>query len=80
MLFVLWAVSHGRTSSYARRALVPAMAILFFCVLYSAGCGGGGSGGSGGGGPQPPTNAVLKVTGTSSGVNRTVNLNLTVNH
>jgi hypothetical protein len=79
LLFVLWAVSHGRTSSYARRVLVPAMAILFFCVLYSAGCG-GGSGGGGGGGPQPPTNAVLKVTGTSSGVNRTVNLNLTVNH
>jgi hypothetical protein len=77
MLFVLWAVSHGRTSSHTRRALVPAMAILFFCMLYSAGCGGAGSGG---GGPQPPTNAVLKVTGTSSGVNRTVNLSLTVNH
>jgi len=75
MLLVLWAASHGKTSSYARRVLVPAMAVLFFCVLYSAGCGGGG-----GGGPQPPTNAVLKVTGTSSGVSRTVNLNLTVTH
>ena len=49
------------------------IALLFFSMLYGAGCGGGG-------GTQPPTNAVLKVTGTSSGVNRSINLNLTVNH
>jgi len=46
------------------------MALLFFSMLY----------GAGGGGTQPPTNAVLKVTGTSSGVNRSINLNLIVNH
>jgi hypothetical protein len=75
--FALWTARPGVSRSYARRVLVPAMAVLMFCVLYSAGCGGGGGGG---GGTPPPTNAVLKVTGTSSGVNRTVNLNLTVNH
>ena len=76
LLFAFWSLRSRASNSYARRVLVPAMAVLFFCLLYSTGCGGGG----GGGGPQPPTNAVLKVTGTSSGVNRTVNLNLTVNH
>lgn len=75
LLFVIWVARPGHR--YARRLLVPAMAVLFFCVLYSAGCGGGTGGG---GGPQPPTNAVLKITGTSSGVNRSVNLNLTVTH
>ncbi|HEY6947042.1 MAG TPA: choice-of-anchor D domain-containing protein [Candidatus Acidoferrum sp.] len=75
ILFAYW-MARGRSERFARRCLVPAMAVFFFCVLYTAGCGGGG----GGGGPQPPTNAVLKVTGTSSGVNRTVSLNLTVNH
>ena len=74
LLLAYW-TARGRSERFARRCLVPAMAVLFLCVLYSAGCGGGG-----GGGPQPPTNAVLKVTGTSSGVNRTVNVNLTVTH
>lgn len=77
LLLAYW-TARGRSERIARRCLVPAMAVLFLCVLYSAGCGGGGGGG--GGGPQPPTNAVLKVTGTSSGVNRTVNVNLTVTH
>lgn len=76
LLFVIWMARPGAKHCYARRLLVPAMAGLLFCVLYSAGCGGG----SGGGGPQPPTNAVLKITGASSGVNRTLSLNLTVNH
>jgi len=77
LLFAFWTARHGANHSYARRVLVPAMAVLLIGVLYSAGCTGGGGGG---GGHQPPTNAVLKVTGTSSGVNRSVNLNLTVNH
>ncbi len=75
LLFVLWA---ARPHHHARRQLVPTVALLFFCILYGAGCGGGGGGGSSS--TQPPTNAVLKVTGTSSGVNRTINLHLTVNH
>ncbi len=75
ILLVPCAARYGANHNYVRRVLVPAMAVLFSYVLYSAGCGGGG-----GGGPQPPTNAVLKATGTSSGVNRTVNLNLTVTH
>jgi hypothetical protein len=77
LLFVLWAARPGSSHHHARRQLVPTMALLFFCMLYGAGCGGGGGGG---GGTQPPTNAVLKLTGTSSGVNRSINLNLTVNH
>ncbi|HKW33377.1 MAG TPA: choice-of-anchor D domain-containing protein, partial [Candidatus Acidoferrum sp.] len=77
LLIALGAVRPGMSNHYARRILMPAMAVLFFCVLFSAGCGGGGGGG---GGHQPPTNAVLKVTGTSNGVNRTLSLNLTVNH
>jgi hypothetical protein len=77
LLFVLWAARPDVTHRYGRRLLVPAMAVFLFCVLYSVGCGGGSTGG---GGPQPPTNAVLKVTGTSNVVNRTLSLNLTVNH
>jgi len=74
LLFVLWTARPGSSHHHARRQLAPTMALLFLCMLYGAGCGGGG------GATQPPTKAVLKVTGTSSGVNRSINLNLTVNH
>jgi hypothetical protein len=74
LIFALWAARRGTSHLLARRQLVLKSAVLFFCMLYGAGCGGGSSS------IQPPTNAVLKVTGTSSGVNRTVNLNLTINH
>jgi hypothetical protein len=59
-----------------RNVLVPALAVLLLSLAYLGGCGGGG----GGGGTKPPTNATLTVTGTSSGVNRTLALSLTINH
>ena len=65
----------GLASNLPRRVLAPALAVLILGLLYSSGC-------SGGGGPtvKPPTNATLTITATSSGVNRTLSLNLTVNH
>jgi len=59
-----------------RGLLAPALAGLLFSLAYIGGCGGGG------GGPtlRPPTNATITVTGTSSGVNRTQELSLTINH
>jgi hypothetical protein len=58
-------------------ALAPAGALLLLCVLYSGGCGGGPTGPPP---PPPPTTAVLTITGVSNQVNRSVNLNLTINH
>jgi hypothetical protein len=63
------------SNNHPGRVLAPALAVLVLGLLCSSGCGGGG-------GPtiKLPTNATLTITAASSGVNRTLSLNLTVNH
>jgi hypothetical protein len=58
---------------HPRRILAPALTALLIGLLYANGCGGGTN-------VPPPTNATLAITGVSGGVNRSVALNLTVNH
>lgn len=77
LMLTLLAAKLRSSSSPLKWALAPASALLLFCVVYSGGCGGGPTGPPP---PPPPTNAVLTITGASAGVNRTVNLSLTVNH
>ncbi|HKF06061.1 MAG TPA: SBBP repeat-containing protein [Candidatus Sulfotelmatobacter sp.] len=54
-------------------ATAPVCLLLVFTatLLIMTGCGGGSA---------PPTNTTLTITGTSSGVSRTLPINLTVNH
>jgi hypothetical protein len=66
----------GIRTGQVKRLAVPALALLLLSIGCMSGCGGGG----GGGGTKPPTNATITVTGTCSGVNRTLPLSLTINH
>jgi len=59
------------------RAVLPASAVLLVVVMMSSGCGGGGGTV---GNTQPPTNAMLTITGTSGSVKHQLSLSLTVNH
>lgn len=77
LVLVLLAARPRASSPRLQRALAPASALLILCVVYAGGCGGGPTGPPP---PPPPTTTVLTITGTSTGVNRAVNLNLTVNH
>jgi len=76
LMVLLWrkAVAEKRPA----RALLPALTVFLFSVMFFYGCGGGYGGG--GGGTKPPTNATLTITGSSGGVNRTLTLSLTINH
>lgn len=78
LLLALIVAKLRRYSPRLKWVLTPAAAAVLLSVLYSAGCGGGGP--SGPPPPPPPTNAVLTITGMSSQVSHTVNLNLTINH
>ena len=79
MLLLAWVgIKTGRIKTGQMKWLaIPALALLLLSVVCVSGCGGGP-----GGGPvvKPPTNATITVTGTSSGVNRTLPLSLTINH
>jgi hypothetical protein len=77
LLLGLLAVKLRDSQKRMRWVLTPATAVLLLGVFYGSGCGGGPGGPPP---PPPPTNAVLTITGTSSAVNRTVNLNLTIDH
>jgi len=59
----------------ARKRIVRVAALVglavFVASLALSGCGGGAA---------PPTNATLTITGTSSGVTRTLPVNITINH
>jgi len=72
LLFWRKAVAEKRPA----RILVPALTVFLFGVMFLYGC----NGGYGGGGTKPPTNATLTITGSSSGVSRTITLSLTINH
>ena len=62
-----------RASKRAGRATAPVGLLLVFTAtwLIMTGCGGSAA---------PPTNTTLTITGTSSGVSRTLPVSLTVNH
>jgi photosystem II stability/assembly factor-like uncharacterized protein len=67
-----------------KRAFVyaPALVIVALGLIWIGGCGGGGGGGGGGVVHNPGTTKgtyTLVLTGSSAGVNRPVNLTLTVN-
>jgi hypothetical protein len=68
----------GIRTGQIKRLAVPALALLLLSIGCLSGC--GGAGGGAGGGTKPPTNATITVTGTCSGVNRTLPLSLTINH
>ena len=53
--------------------------LTFACFVYLNGCG-GGSGVPSQSASHNPTNATLTITGISNGVERTLNLTLTINH
>ena len=57
-----------------QHVLVPTLAVFLLSIVPLTGCGGGGPN------VRPPTNATITVTGTSSGVTRTLSLSITVNH
>jgi len=63
---------------HSSRRFLPISVLLIVSLIWIASCGGGGSSGSGGGNPGTPSGTVT-ITGTSSGVNHSVSLNLTVN-
>jgi hypothetical protein len=77
VLALLLAVSMV-AARHSRRRLLPISVLLIVSLMWIASCGGGGSSGSGGGNPGTPSGTVT-ITGTSSGVNHSVSLNLTVN-
>ena len=77
VLALLLAVSMVAARHSSRR-LLPISVLLIVSLMWIASCGGGGSSGSGGGNPGTPSGTVT-ITGTSSGVNHSVSLNLTVN-
>ena len=62
----------------SRRRLVPIFALLILSLAWITSCGGGASTGGGGGNSGTPSGTVT-ITGTSSGVNHSASLNLTVN-
>lgn len=59
-----------------RRRVVPVFAALILSLVWITSCGGGGS--NGGGSSGTPSGTVT-ITGSSSGVNHSASLNLTVN-
>jgi hypothetical protein len=62
----------GFASKRVVRVAAPVSLAVFTATwLVISGCGGGAA---------PPTNATLTITATSSGVTRTLPLNITVNH
>ena len=65
-------------SRHSSRRLLPISVLLIVSLVWIASCGGGGSNGSGGGNPGTPSGTVT-ITGTSSGVNHSTSLDLTVN-
>ncbi len=54
-----------------RRTCIPALALVLLTLVSAAGCSGGGS--------VKNRTSTVTITGSSNGVNRTVNLTLTVN-
>lgn len=58
-----------------RRRLVPVLAMLAMSLVWMVGCGGGSSSG----GNTGTQSGTITITGTSSGMNHSVSLNLTVN-
>jgi hypothetical protein len=62
---------------HPRRGLVPVFALLIVSLFWITGCGAGA--GSGGRGNSGTTFATVTITGTSSGVNHSAALSLTVN-
>ena len=62
----------GLASKRLVRVAAPVSLAVFTAIwLVISGCGGGAA---------PPTNTTLTITGTSSGVTRTLPVNVTVNH
>ena len=62
----------GLASKRLVRVAAPVSLAVFTAIwLVISGCGGGAA---------PPTNATLTITGTSSGLTRTLPVNVTVNH
>jgi hypothetical protein len=73
MLVSLLIARRRLASKRLGRATTPVSLLLVFtatCLIMS-GCGGSAT---------PPTNATLTITGTSSGVSRTLPVSLTINH
>ena len=82
-IFVLFVILGGLALAQRnrQRLLLPAFTALVLTLLYA--CGGSNTPSNGGGTtppPQPPVNATITVTGTSSSVSRTLQLSLTINH
>jgi hypothetical protein len=65
-----------RRASIRAHAVATATATLFLFILALAGCGSGG--GSPGPSGTPPNNYTVVVTGTGPGINKTIDLTLTV--
>jgi hypothetical protein len=62
----------GLASKRLVRVAAPVSLAVFTAIwLVISGCGGGAA---------PPTNATVTITGTSSGLTRTLPVNVTVNH
>ncbi|HVB56997.1 MAG TPA: SBBP repeat-containing protein [Candidatus Acidoferrales bacterium] len=75
VLVVALFIAESAAARNPRRRLVPALAILAMSLVWMVGCGGGSSSGGSAGTPS----GTITVTGTSSGVNHSESLNLTVN-
>jgi len=82
-LFLTLSFATSRVTPRTKRRYAWAYAgLLLLCLASLAACGGGssaGGGGGGGGGGTPAGTYTLTVTGSVQGVQRTVNLSLTVN-